>query len=62
MTVSIDHEDLVDGWNYVECDGRWTMGKAVIPASLIKSSTSLNVKLCGVGTYVMPAHKYALST
>jgi collagen type I/II/III/V/XI/XXIV/XXVII alpha len=51
MTVSIDHEDLVDGWNYVECDGRWTMGKAVIPASLINGASSLKVNLSGVVVY-----------
>ncbi len=33
--IPLDHPALVTGWHDVEPDGRWTNGKAIIPANLI---------------------------
>jgi hypothetical protein len=38
-TIPLDHPDLRDGWHGAEPDGRWTNGRAIIPAHLLKGQT-----------------------
>lgn len=37
--IPLDHPDLCDGWHRAEPDGRWTNGRAIIPAQLLNGQT-----------------------
>lgn len=44
QTIPLDHPALTEGWHDVEPDGRWTNGRAIIPASL-SADTEVTVEI-----------------
>ncbi|MCW8306871.1 Hint domain-containing protein [Acidiphilium sp. PA] len=50
-TVPLDHPDLTNGWHTQESDGRWTNGRAIIPASILKGSRSVSLAVASTLTY-----------
>ncbi|HQT90119.1 MAG TPA: NF038122 family metalloprotease [Acidiphilium sp.] len=48
--IPLDHPDLCDGWHGLEPDGRWTNGRAIIPAHLLNDRTP-SVQLSGTAQY-----------
>ncbi len=55
--VPIDHPALTEGWHALEPDGRWTDGRAVIPAALLNMSRDVAVTV--VGTLAYPVDEKA---
>lgn len=49
--VPLDHPELVEGWHDAEEGGRWTNGAAVVPASLLRGSRTLEVTLAATLLY-----------
>ena len=49
--VPLDHPELVDGWHDAEEGGRWTSGAAVVPASLLQGSRTLEITLAATLLY-----------
>lgn len=49
--IPLDHWALVIGWHDVEADGRWTDGRAIIPARLCKGAKDIQVTLAGALRY-----------
>jgi len=49
--VPVDHPELVDGWHDAEDTGRWTRGAAIVPASLLNGSRTLEVTLAATLLY-----------
>ncbi len=55
VSIPLDHPDLVEGWHAKEADGRWTNGHAIIPASLLAGSLSVDVDIAATTTYPLMA-------
>jgi hypothetical protein len=51
VDVPLNHPALVEGWHALEPDGRWTDGRAVIPAALLNGSTDVDVTVVGFLAY-----------
>ncbi len=49
--IPLDHSDLSDGWHDMEPDGRWTDGRALIPASVLKGSRNVTVTIAATMAY-----------
>jgi hypothetical protein len=49
--IPLDHSDLTNGWHTQESDGRWTNGRAIIPASILKGSRSVSLTVASTLTY-----------
>ncbi len=50
-TIPLDHEALTEGWHTMEPQGRWTNGRAVIPQSLLRGQTDVQIHLAATRTY-----------
>ncbi|OYV71392.1 MAG: hypothetical protein B7Z67_00030 [Acidiphilium sp. 21-60-14] len=51
--IPLDHPDLTEGWHGVEADGRWTNGRAMIPAALTKDGP-ITLELAATTQYPAP--------
>ncbi len=49
--LSLDHPDLIKGWHNAEADGRWTDGRAIIPAALVAGAQSIEITLAATLAY-----------
>ncbi len=49
--IPLDHPHLDQGWHGIEADGRWTDGRAIIPAALMAGSTDIEIELAGTTVY-----------
>ncbi|HQT67075.1 MAG: hypothetical protein B7Z78_06595 [Rhodospirillales bacterium 20-60-12] len=54
--IPLDHPDLTAGWHTVEADGRWTNGRAIIPATLAKDGP-ITIELAATLAYPAPQPK-----
>jgi hypothetical protein len=57
--VALDHPLLTEGWHAAEADGRWTDGRAVIPAGLLDGAAAVEVELAATLMYPLPAARPA---
>ena len=51
-TIALDHPLLTEGWHTTEPDGRWTNGRSVIPAELVRGE---KIILAPAATLAYPA-------
>ncbi|MCW8306484.1 hypothetical protein AruPA_05500 [Acidiphilium sp. PA] len=51
--IPLDHPALTRGWHGVEADGRWTDGRAIIPAALAKDGP-VTIALAATTRYPVP--------
>jgi hypothetical protein len=49
--IPFSHPCLIEGWHDPEADGRWTNGRAVIPASLLAGARDVRVSLAATLRY-----------
>jgi len=49
--IALDHPALVEGWYEPEADGRWTDGRAVIPAGLLGGAMAVEISLAAALSY-----------
>jgi hypothetical protein len=62
QTIPLDHHALTEGRHDVEPDGRWTNGRAIIPA-LLSAGNEVNVEIGASLAYpVAPTTKKKLSS
>jgi hypothetical protein len=54
--INLDHPDLTAGWHTPEPDGRWTNGRAIIPAALAKDGP-ITIELAATTQYPAPQPK-----
>jgi len=53
--IPLDHPALAEGWHDLEPEGRWTNGKAIIPAEILDGATNVTVQIAATLTYPIAA-------